>query len=88
MPGKPVFMVIGIVESAFYQANLDIWFWALPWLISTGTFIPNPATATVSIPFVLPSTVNPGEEIFFQAFGQNLGGNWKNYSKGLKLTIQ
>lgn len=90
VPGKPVIMMVGIVQSDIYSANLDLRFYNLPWLVQLGTFIPNPADATVSIPFVMPdlSLVTPGDEIFFQAFGQNLAGQWKNWSKGLKLTIQ
>jgi hypothetical protein len=88
--GKPVLLVVGITQSAVYSPSLNMNFYALPWLVELGTFIPDPMDASVHIPFVMPDIplVNPGDEIFFQAFGKNLANVWANYSKGLKLTIQ
>ena len=90
IPGKPVVLMVGIVQSDIFVANFNMQFYALPWLIQLGPFVPNPASATVLLPFTIPSlgVVNPGEEVFMQSFGQNLAGQWVNYSKGLKLTIQ
>ncbi|MHC4844961.1 MAG: hypothetical protein ACYTCU_02245 [Planctomycetota bacterium] len=88
VPFAPVQFVAGITPSNLYSGGLDMWFYAVPWLIQIGPVTPDPMTALYEIDFVLPATVPVGLELYMQAFGANLAGNWVNYSKGLKLTVQ
>jgi hypothetical protein len=88
VPFAPVQFVTGIVPSNLYSGGLDMWFYALPWLIQFGPVTPDPHTALYELNFVLPPTIPVGVELYMQAFGANMAGNWVNYSKGLKLTVQ
>lgn len=84
----PVVLVAGVTDSNIFSAGLDMWFYALPWNLEVGPFVPDPATALYDLDFVMPPAVPAGTTLFMQAFGANLAGNFVNYSNGLKLTVQ
>lgn len=86
--GRPVILMVGVTQSNLYLASYDVNLYAFPWLVEIGPVIPDPANASVLLPFEMPLTAPPGVELYMQSFGQNIFGVWTNFSRGLKLTVQ
>jgi hypothetical protein len=86
--GKPVVLVAGITQSDVFAPNLQLHFYALPWLMQLAPIQTPVIDGTVMIPAPLDISIPSGLVIYMQAFGQNLTNTYKNWSEGLQLTIQ
>ncbi len=86
--GKSVILVAGVSQSDFFSAGIGLHFYAHPWLLQLAPLATNPLNGEVVLPAPLPGTLTAGDEIYMQAFGQNLSNDYKKWSEGLKLTVQ
>ena len=85
---KPLTLVVGLTQSDILNQNLGIHFYALPWVLLVGPLTVNLQDGTLDLPAPFDPALVPGTEIYMQAFGQALSNQWKNYSFGLKVTVQ
>jgi hypothetical protein len=86
--GKSVILVAGVSQSDFFSASIGLHFYAHPWILQLAPIVTDPFNGEVALPAPLPASLTPGDEIFLQAFGQNLSNQYKKWSEGLHLTIQ
>ena len=88
VPTKPLTLVVGLTQSDILKVTTGVHFYALPWVLMVGPLTVNPVNGDLDIPAPFDPALIPGTEIYMQAFGQNLANVWKNYSFGLKVTVQ
>jgi hypothetical protein len=86
--GKSVILVAGVSQADFFSASIGLHFYAHPWLLQLNPLVTDPFSGNVVLPAPLPGTLTAGDEIYMQAFGQNLSNQYKKWSEGLKLTVQ
>lgn len=87
-PGKNVILVAGVAQSDFFKPSLQLHFYAWPWLVQLAPITTPLLTGDVDLAAPLDASLQPGDKIYMQVFGQNLGGSYKKWSEGLELTIQ
>jgi hypothetical protein len=86
--GKDFILVAGITQSDFFLGGPGLHFYAFPWLVQLAPITTPLLNGTVNLPAAFPANVPVGLNIYLQAFAQNLGGNYVNWSEGLQVTIQ
>lgn len=86
--GKSVILVVGVAQSDFFSPSIGLHFYAHPWVLQLAPMATDPLSGDVVLPAPLPLSLTAGDEIYMQAFGQNLANQYKKWSEGLHLTIQ
>ncbi|MBM3984965.1 MAG: hypothetical protein FJ296_04625 [Planctomycetes bacterium] len=86
--GKSVILVAGVSQSDFFKSSLGLHFYAHPWVLQLAPILTDPFSGEIALPAPLPGSLSPGNQIYMQAFGENLSDQYKKWSEGLQLTVQ
>ncbi|MGQ0553670.1 MAG: hypothetical protein ACT4PU_10680 [Planctomycetota bacterium] len=90
-PGKKAVLVVGLSQVDVVGGQFGYSFYTLPWLLVIPNLTVPLLGGGVDVSAPLPIELLPGNEIFFQSFGQAAGaGNtpYTKWSAGLKLVVQ